>query len=83
VAFDQKKWTREIEEHEDKSNILGKILVVVGFAISIIALLGILYYGPVMASFIVAGLVVAGIGEIINLLQKIYYDAKYKKRDIQ
>lgn len=67
---------KEIEELNDKSNIVGKSLSVVGFIIILISIFATVFYNLLYLYGIVSGLIIVGFGEIINLLQKIYVNTK-------
>jgi len=67
---------KEIEELNEKSNFIGKILLVVGFIIVLIFIVATIVYDMSYWSGIIWGLIVVGFGEIIELLQKIYVNTK-------
>jgi len=67
---------KEIEELNDKSNFIGKVLLVVGFIIILISIIVTIIYDMSYWTGIIWGLIVVGFGEIIDLLQKIYVNTK-------
>jgi len=67
---------KEIEELNERSNFVGKTLLVIGFIIILISIIVTIVYDMSYWSGIIWGLIVVGFGEIIELLQKIYVNTK-------
>lgn len=66
----------EIAAENEKSNLIGTILLWAGLPITTFFLIMTLFVYSTYWPGVAAGLVVAGIGEIISLLQKIYVNTK-------
>lgn len=75
-ASREQSWKEEIDKENDKSNLIGKILLVTGAAIAIIGLFGTILYNASWYPSIMYGLLISGFGEVISLLQKIYVNTK-------
>ena len=67
---------KEIEELNERSNFVGKTLLVIGFIIILISIIVTIVYNMSYWSGIIWGLIVVGFGEIIELIQKIYVNTK-------
>lgn len=70
------KSAAEISKMNEKSSSLGTLLVLVGIIIAIVTLLVTIFEDYSYWMGIVLGLLVAGVGEIIILLNKIYLNTK-------
>jgi ATP/ADP translocase len=70
------KWATEIENENDKSNFLGSALFWIGAIIFFCALIATLFYSTSWLTTSIYGLLIAGLGEVIALLQKIYFNTK-------
>lgn len=72
----EKQWSAEIMAENEKSNPIGKLLFYAGWVIFAISIILTLIVDVGYFTAILGGLVIAGFGEIINLLQKIYVNTK-------
>lgn len=72
----QKIWAAEIDAENEKSNLIGNTLLILGTIIFIISIIVTIFFDFYYYPAILLGLIVAGFGEVINLLQKIYVNTK-------
>lgn len=72
----EKKWASEIEAENEKSNPIGKLLLLLGTVIFFVSIVVTLFVNSNYYPAILLGLIVAGFGEVIILLQKIYVNTK-------
>jgi hypothetical protein len=72
----EKQWSAEIMAENDKSNPIGKLLLYAGWAIFAVSIFMTLIHDVRYFTAILGGLVIAGFGEVINILQKIYVNTK-------
>lgn len=72
----QEKNEKEIKAVNEKFNFLGYALLIIGGITFAIGLFNTLFYNFLTWPVMIYGLVVAGLGEIIDLLHRIYINTK-------